>query len=121
MFESVLGLVWDSTNNIYPISTDLHQDLLNSNPSFTFRVGNDKSSSPTVDIILPYASFDLTANAPLLPNTTLFFPLRRATNDSQYTLGRTFLQEAYVFYKTETMFLTELTTFCKVSHNELRI
>ena len=29
-------------------------------------------------------------------NSTRYFPLARATNSSQYTLGRTFFQEAYV-------------------------
>ncbi|CAL8584356.1 hypothetical protein XPA_009958 [Xanthoria parietina] len=50
---------------------------------------------PSVDIILPYASFDLIAKPPLLPNATSYFPLRRG-NDSQITLGRAFLQEAYI-------------------------
>jgi hypothetical protein len=27
-------------------------------------------------------------------NQTRYFPLQRAANDTQYTLGRTFLQEA---------------------------
>jgi hypothetical protein len=27
-------------------------------------------------------------------NTTSYFPLKRAANDTQYTLGRAFLQEA---------------------------
>lgn len=102
-FERVLGLVWDPTNNLYLVDERLHQNLLNANPKFTFSIGNDKNSSPTVDIILPYASFDLVAEPPLLPNETSYFPLRRAANDSQYTLGRTFLQEAYASYKTEIL------------------
>ena len=32
----------------------------------------------------------------MAPNPTRYFPLARATNSSQYTLGRTFFQEAYV-------------------------
>ncbi|KAL8640368.1 MAG: hypothetical protein Q9226_008757 [Calogaya cf. arnoldii] len=31
-----------------------------------------------------------------MKNTTRYFPLIRAANESQYTLGRTFLQEAYL-------------------------
>ena len=56
-----------------------------------------------MDIVLPYASFDLLASYPRVLNATKYFPLKRAANESQYTLGRTFLQEAYVFDGIETM------------------
>ncbi|KAL9620968.1 MAG: hypothetical protein Q9204_008159, partial [Flavoplaca sp. TL-2023a] len=94
-FETELGLVYNETYNLYFLDEALHQTLLNINPQFTFRLGNDKLSEPSVDITLPYASFDLVAKPPLLPNATSYFPLRRG-NDSQITLGRAFLQEAYV-------------------------
>lgn len=93
MFENELGLVWDSSTNLYPVDEGLHQHLLGVNPTFKFVIGNNESSSQAVDIIMPYASFDLVAKPPLLPNTTMLFPLRRAQNETQYTLGRTFLQE----------------------------
>lgn len=38
----------------------------------------------------------LEAQPPLVKNTTNYFPLKRAANESQYVLGRTFFQEAYV-------------------------
>ena len=95
IFEQEFGLVWNSTLNLYPVDEGLHETLVNANPSFKFRIGDDKDSSPVVDITLPYASFDLPANPPLLPSNTSYFPLKRAVNESQYTLGRTFLQEAY--------------------------
>ncbi|KAL6716063.1 hypothetical protein ACLMJK_007025 [Lecanora helva] len=96
MFEMVLGLQWNSALNFYPISEELHQDLLKDNPTFKFSIGNNGTSIPVVEITLPYASFDLTGKPPLFPNTTTYFPLRRAANESQFTLGRTFLQEAYL-------------------------
>jgi len=43
---------------------------------------------------LPYAAFDLVADYPLVIDSSRYFPLMRAANESQYTLGRTFLQEA---------------------------
>ena len=49
-----------------------------------------------VDIVMGYRSFDLTAEYPIVNNATRYFPLKQAQNDSQYTLGRTFLQDAYV-------------------------
>ncbi|KAL8753555.1 MAG: hypothetical protein Q9184_005385 [Pyrenodesmia sp. 2 TL-2023] len=94
-FESELGLVYNEENNIYFVDDALHQKLLNLQPQFTFRLGNDKISKPTVEITLPYASFDLVIKPPLQPNTTLYFPLRRGA-DNQITLGRAFLQEAYL-------------------------
>ncbi|KAI4105400.1 MAG: hypothetical protein LQ339_003464 [Xanthoria mediterranea] len=94
-FESELGLVYNKKNNLYFVDDALHQTLTNINPKFTFRLANDKSSDPFVDIILPYASFDLVLKPPLRSNATSYFPLRRG-NDSQITLGRAFLQEAYI-------------------------
>ncbi|KAL8895055.1 MAG: hypothetical protein Q9192_003879 [Flavoplaca navasiana] len=99
-FETELGLVYNEKYNLYFLDEALHQTLLNINPQFTFRLGNDKLSEPSVDITLPYASFDLVAKPPLQPNATTYFPLRRG-NDSQITLGRAFLQEAYVMVDYE--------------------
>ena len=97
VFEREFGLVWNSSTNLYFLSDDTHRELLASNPQFSFTIGNDKTSATTVDISLPYASFDLVFSPPVFPNATSYFPLRRAANESQFTLGRTFLQEAYVF------------------------
>jgi hypothetical protein len=71
--------------------------LLSQNPQITFTIGNDVSfDEQMVEITLPYAAFDLEVSAPIVNSTTKYFPLKRAANDSQYTLGRTFLQEAYL-------------------------
>lgn len=94
-FEQNFGLIWDSSMGMYTVDEKLHNSLTLSNPSFTFTVGDSKNG-PTVDIVLPYASFDLLASYPFVPNTTRYFPLLRAENETQYTLGRAFLQEAYV-------------------------
>ena len=95
-FESVLGLVWNKQKNIYFVDDTLHQSLLSQKPRFTFRLGNDQTSGPTVNISLPYSSFDLVALPPRVPEPMPYFPIRRG-NDSQITLGRAFLQEASVF------------------------
>lgn len=94
MFEDELGLVWNASYNLYFVDETLRQQLLISNPQFTFTIGNDKIGQPTVDIVLPYASFDQVMKPPILAENTRYFPIRRAINESQYTLGRTFLQEA---------------------------
>lgn len=51
--------------------------------------------------MLPYGAFDLQASHPIYPNATNYFPLRRADNESQYTLGRVLLQEAYIIVDYE--------------------
>ena len=98
-FENTFDLTYNETLGLYPVNDTLHQTLLAQNPSITFTLGNDLSpSTSTVDITLPYASFDLllTTDYPGISQPTRYFPLRRAANASQYTLGRTFFQEAYI-------------------------
>ena len=93
-FEKTLGLEWNSTAEMYWVSETLHQSLLSKNLSFTFTIGDDTIGGPTVQIELPYASFDLEGKYPFAQDTTRYFPLQQAVDESQYTLGRTFLQEA---------------------------
>ncbi|KAL8763076.1 MAG: hypothetical protein Q9184_001036 [Pyrenodesmia sp. 2 TL-2023] len=95
-FEEAFGLTYDAENEIYPVTNALHEKLVAQNASITFTLGNFDSGGETVDIVLPYDSFDLQAQPPYTANATKYFPLRRAANKTQYTLGRTFLQEAYL-------------------------
>lgn len=98
MFESEFGLIHDPTTDLYLVNSSLHSDLLARNASFTFTLAQGTTAGPAVNITLPYAAFDLTASPPYqgLENSTTYFPLRRAANDSQYTLGRFFFQEAFI-------------------------
>lgn len=93
-FENGLGLAFDASTGLYLIDDVLHDSLIAKGLNFTFQVGDSKLGGPTVDIVLPYASFDLMVNSLLSANTPRYFPLRQAQNESQYTLGRVFLQEA---------------------------
>lgn len=93
-FEKVFGLTWNATVGLYLVNDTLHQSLVSTNASLTFKIGNSTAGAPTTDITLPYASFDLTVDYPLVEKRSRYFPLLRAANDTQYTLGRTFLQEA---------------------------
>ena len=95
-FEKAFGLTYNDTERLYLVNDTLHQSLTARNPNFTFQIGNSQTGGPTVDIVLPYLSFDLLVSYPRVPDATRYFPLKRAANDTQYTLGRTFLQEAYV-------------------------
>ncbi|KAF2236374.1 acid protease [Viridothelium virens] len=102
-FEDTFGLVFDQTTELYLVNDSLHTQLLQQDPSITFTLGVGPSGGDTVDIVLPYSSFDLTALPPYqgLTNQSRYFPLRRAANETQYTLGRTFLQEAYLIVEWE--------------------
>lgn len=79
---------------MYLVDEDTHNLLVDGNPKITFELADAQNGGSTVDIVLPYASFDLVTEYPLLDDTTRYFPLARAENDTQYTLGRSFLQEA---------------------------
>jgi len=94
MFENSFGLLHDSTTDRYLVNDTIHSRLRTLNPTLTFQLGNEVYGGESINIILPYAAFDLQANYPIYPNATNYFPLRRAANESQYVIGRTFLQES---------------------------
>lgn len=100
-FEKAFGLVWDATKSMYPVDGPLHDKLTQQNPRVTFALGNGLNGGETVSISLPYAAFDLTMSSPPAANATRYFPLLRAANSTQYTLGRAFLQEAYLIVDWE--------------------
>ena len=98
VFEQTFGLVWNATHKQYFVDDNQHENLMAVNNNFTFKLGNnDTTGGSTVTIDLPYASFDLAMDYPLIARDLSgirYFPLKRAANPSQYTLGRAFLQEA---------------------------
>ena len=93
-FERTLGLSWSEVDAMYWVNDTLHERLVASNITFTFTIGDGTVGGPTVQIVLPYASFDLEVKSPFEPTTMRYFPLQQAYNVSEYTLGRAFLQEA---------------------------
>ncbi|KAK0735295.1 aspartic peptidase domain-containing protein, partial [Lasiosphaeria miniovina] len=95
-FEEAFGLRLDSKSGLYLVNDTHRAALLDSKAEVSFRLSDVKSGGDTATITFPYDAFDLTADYPLVDNRTYYFPLRRANNPGQYTLGRTFLQEAYL-------------------------
>jgi hypothetical protein len=93
-FEQAFGLTLDSTSGLYLVNDTHHDALVASNAQVTFIISDVATGGATVTIVLPYAAFDLTAEYPLVANSSHYFPLKRANSSTQYTLGRTFLQEA---------------------------
>jgi hypothetical protein len=101
-FERAFGLTWNETAQLYLVNDTLHTALTKSNPTVRFTIAPDATGGDSVAIDMPYGSFDLVASPPLVDSgTSRFFPLRRADNDTQYTLGRAFLQNAYVIANYE--------------------
>lgn len=96
MFEKTFGLIYDSDFQGYYVNDSLRSTLLDANPTVTLTIGDNKSGGPTINIALPYKAFDLVAKWPRTTSvdSKRYYPLKRAANDTQYTLGRTFLQEA---------------------------
>ena len=106
LFEKAFGLQLDNVTQLYLVNDSLHNSLLVQNASITFELGPiagtaRNNSQGSVNITLPYSSFDLMARYPFIGQETgdlnassRYFPLRQAANSTQYTLGRTFLQEA---------------------------
>ena len=93
-FEKAFGLTLDDASGLYLVNESHHTQLLDSDAQVTFRLSDVTDGGETVRIVLPYAAFDLKAEYPLVRDSSYYFPLKRAANESQYTLGRTFLQEA---------------------------
>jgi hypothetical protein len=92
-FENAFGLSKDTATDLYLINSTHYASLQAENPQVTFTLISTQSGE-TVDIVLPFSAFALSASYPFTPNDTYYFPLKVAANDTQYTLGRTFLQEA---------------------------
>jgi hypothetical protein len=97
-FEEAFGLVYDNTSELYLVSDALHTKLLQQNSTITFTVAplRDSTVDQQVNVTFPYAAFDLQVSYPYVTTQQRYFPLKRAANSTQYVLGRTFLQEAYL-------------------------
>ena len=93
LFEEAFGITYNATIERYLVNDTLHTQMQHQNASVSFVLVNSVSNE-SVNIVFPYASFDLEIGMPFVDTTQKYFPLRRADNESQYTLGRTFLQES---------------------------
>lgn len=95
-FARAFNLTYDNTTDLYTVDAATRSRLLERSPSITFGLGMTADPNERVNIVLPYSAFDQQATYPIYQNATNYFPIRRAYNDTQYTIGRAFFQEAYV-------------------------
>lgn len=96
-FESAFGLQYHDGTGRYVLTDSARNRLRELDPTLTFTIGtNAVTGGNTTVIQIPYEAFDLQAGYPIFANATNYFPIRRADNESQYAIGRVFLQEAYI-------------------------
>jgi hypothetical protein len=94
---TAFSLNYDNSTDLYLVNDTVHAELQKRNPTITIGLGVTADPGQRVNVVLPYGAFDLQASDPIYLNGTRnYFPIRRAYNESMYTLGRTFLQEAYI-------------------------
>lgn len=99
---SSFGLFYDNATDYYLINSTMHTRWQNENPSFTFKIGGSAiDDGKGINIVLPYRAFDFSLSWPIYSREVNYFPIRRAANDTQYTLGRTLLQQAYIIVDYE--------------------
>ncbi|KAL8752290.1 MAG: hypothetical protein Q9184_005782 [Pyrenodesmia sp. 2 TL-2023] len=73
-FEELFGINWDPSSDLYLVNETTHQALLAQDASLAFRIGTNMVTSNVIDIVLPYASFDLQVldTYPNVTNTTRY-------------------------------------------------
>lgn len=103
-FALAFNLTYNDTLQLYLYSNFTGPSVLTDwNMTFTFALADLPGASKTVDINFPYDAFNQQLSFPFPAlNATFsspavnYFPLRKASNNTQYTIGRMFLQEAYL-------------------------
>ncbi|MCJ1389093.1 hypothetical protein MMC18_001947 [Xylographa bjoerkii] len=117
-FAQAFGLQYQPLQLRYTINDTMRATNMQTNASVTFQLANFVTGGLSVNITLPYRSFDLTLSPPIVDNSTQYFPIRQATATQQYTLGRAFLQEAYltVDYGNQNFSVSQVDTSGKPSH-----
>jgi hypothetical protein len=112
-FEEAFGLEYNDALQLYLLNATQQQLLESANLTFNFQLSDLPGSSNTVEIDISYGAFDLSLSYgysglnTVFPNMTSsstpvpYFPLRKAANSSQYTIGRAFLQETYLIVDYE--------------------
>jgi hypothetical protein len=96
-FEEAFDLVWNETRQLYLLDEAQVTSLQSRNPNITFTLSSGlPDSEDRLNVTLPYEAFNLNTTFPEDGTSHYWFPLQRAANDTQYTLGRTILQEIYM-------------------------
>jgi hypothetical protein len=95
-FAAAFGLQYQEASGRYAITEAMRTKLRGLNPKLTLTVADGLVEGNTINLDFPYAAFDLEATYPIFADTTSYFPIRRAANESQFVIGRVFLQEVFL-------------------------
>ena len=95
-YNYTLGLyLWDTTAASY--------DAIRTSPAylnFTFRASSSSSTNITINV--PFSLLNLTLSPPLVPSPIPYFPCQAAAPGAKFSLGRAFLQSAFVGVNWQT-------------------
>jgi len=86
LFEFAFSLSWNETLQMYFINETVHSKLQRDNTTVVLTLADDQVATKKIDIHIPYGSFDLTADHPLVESPRKYFPLKRAANSTQVSL-----------------------------------
>lgn len=106
LFVAAFGLIYDASTDLYLVNDTMHSQLMGQDASVTFTISGTSNLTSTTNVVMPYSAFSLNASIPLYNSSTRYFPIRKGAYESQYVLGRAFLQEAYLFVDWETQGFT---------------
>jgi hypothetical protein len=99
-FQERFRLDYDEENNFYTVNSSSRAWNAQQNTTVTFQLASDtQMSTDPVNIDIPYYAFDLQISR-TGDNGTNYFPLKKSKTGI-FTLGRTFLQEAYIIVDYE--------------------
>ena len=100
-FEESFGLTYDSSRNLYFVSDTAHATNVQKNATIDFKVlAGTADTDKYANIKLGYPAFDHLLSSRTGENGTRYFPIQKSKNGI-FTLGRTFLQEAYIIVDYE--------------------
>lgn len=95
-FQDSFGLTYDPVENLYFVNDTMHEQNKRLNATVKFKiVAGSVDSADFATITLGYSAFDHQWSSRTGNNATNYFPIQKSKN-GLYTLGRTFLQEAYI-------------------------
>ena len=101
-FEATYGLTYNSTQNLYFVNSSSHDTNKQQNGTVEFKIAAGPSDSGTyTNNKLGYPAFDHEISSATGENGVNYFPIKKSKNGI-YTLGRTFLQEAYIIVDYES-------------------
>lgn len=94
--QDIFGLTYDEAQNLYFVNTSSHESNKQQRGTVEFKIAETSSDSAKfTNIQLPYSAFDHQISSAKGENATNYFPIKKSRT-GMFTLGRTFLQEAYI-------------------------